>query len=82
MRRTNSSGIIKSIKLYNFMCHKSFYQEWHENLNFVVGENGSGKSALLSGLIIGLGGRALSTARTNSVKGNKGLRVIHIFSAD
>jgi len=65
------SGVIKSVKLSNFMCHESFYKEWHPNLNFIVGENGSGKSALLSGILIGLGSKAQITSRTKSVKSKR-----------
>ena len=37
--------------------------------NFIVGDNGSGKSAILSGIVAGLGGRAFDTGRANSMKG-------------
>jgi chromosome segregation ATPase len=55
--------------MYNFMCHESFYQEWHPNINFIIGENGSGKSALLSGMLIGLGAKATATSRSKSATG-------------
>ena len=33
------------------------------NVNFIVGENGSGKSAVLTALVLGLGGKITSTGR-------------------
>ena len=50
------------------MCHEKFEKNFHQNLNFIIGENGSGKSAILSGILVGLGAKALTTARTKSVK--------------
>ena len=68
-RSGTCSGIIKRVRLFNFMCHESFDAEWHPNLNFIIGENGSGKSAVLSGILIGLGARANTTSRTKAIKG-------------
>ena len=49
------SGIIDDIKLQDFMSHHNFYIKFHPNVNFVVGLNGSGKSAILAALRVGLG---------------------------
>lgn len=62
------AGVIKSLTLTNFMCHSNFTHDFHSNLNFITGQNGSGKSALLSGILIALGGKATVTSRTTSVK--------------
>ena len=38
-------------------------------VNFVTGRNGTGKSALLTGLMVGLGGKASATNRGNQLAG-------------
>ncbi|GCB60225.1 hypothetical protein scyTo_0009135, partial [Scyliorhinus torazame] len=63
-------GIIESISLKNFMCHSCLGPfKFGPNVNFVVGNNGSGKSAVLTALIVGLGGKATATNRGYSIKG-------------
>lgn len=62
------SGKIKKIWLRNFMCHSNFEVELNQNINVLVGLNGSGKSAILTALAIGLGSKASSTARSSSLK--------------
>ncbi|XP_060677903.1 structural maintenance of chromosomes protein 6-like [Hemiscyllium ocellatum] len=63
-------GIIESISLKNFMCHACLGPfKFGPNVNFVVGNNGSGKSAVLTALIVGLGGKATATNRGYSIKG-------------
>ncbi|KAM8774202.1 structural maintenance of chromosomes protein 6 [Rhynchonycteris naso] len=63
-------GIIESIQLRNFMCHSMLGPfKFGANVNFVVGNNGSGKSAVLTALIVGLGGKATTTNRGSSLKG-------------
>ncbi|NXY58024.1 SMC6 protein, partial [Callaeas wilsoni] len=62
-------GIIESIQLKNFMCHSNLGPfQFGSNLNFVVGTNGSGKSSILTALIVGLGGKATATNRGSSLK--------------
>ncbi|NXN94563.1 SMC6 protein, partial [Rhinopomastus cyanomelas] len=62
-------GIIESIQLKNFMCHSMLGPfRFGSNLNFVVGNNGSGKSSVLTALIVGLGGKATATNRGSSLK--------------
>lgn len=62
-------GIVEKISLTNFMCHKKLEVSPGANVNFIIGRNGSGKSAILTGLIVGLGGKANMTSRGNSLKG-------------
>ncbi|XP_028809385.1 structural maintenance of chromosomes protein 6 isoform X2 [Denticeps clupeoides] len=63
-------GIIEKISLKNFMCHALLGPfAFGDNVNFVVGNNGSGKSAVLTALIVALGGKAQATNRGSSLKG-------------
>ncbi|CAL8318125.1 unnamed protein product [Merluccius merluccius] len=63
-------GIVESIALKNFMCHSTLGPfTFGSNVNFVVGNNGSGKSAVLTALIVALGGTAQATNRGASLKG-------------
>nr|XP_061805050.1 structural maintenance of chromosomes protein 6-like [Nerophis lumbriciformis] len=65
----SNSGIVESITLKNFMSH-SYLGPIHfgSNVNFVIGRNGSGKSAILTALIVSLGGNAQATSRGTSLK--------------
>jgi chromosome segregation ATPase len=49
------------------MCHKYLEVKLGENINFITGNNGSGKSAVLAALTTALGGKAKFTDRANSV---------------
>lgn len=62
------AGYIKKIVLRNFMCHENFEMEFGPRLNFIVGNNGSGKSAILTAITVGLGAKASETNRGNSLK--------------
>ena len=62
------SGYIKKVTLRNFMCHEYFELELGPRLNFIVGNNGSGKSAILTAITIGLGAKASDTNRGSSLK--------------
>ncbi|KAK1753499.1 hypothetical protein QBC47DRAFT_386576 [Echria macrotheca] len=62
------NGIIESITCVNFMCHTRLHCELGPLLNFIVGENGSGKSAILTAITLCLGGKASSTNRGGSLK--------------
>ncbi|CAE6468016.1 unnamed protein product [Rhizoctonia solani] len=61
-------GIIEKIELVNFMCHARTTVQFGPQINFVIGHNGSGKSAVLSGIAIALGGRTASTGRGTGLK--------------
>ncbi|KAH7325118.1 P-loop containing nucleoside triphosphate hydrolase protein [Stachybotrys elegans] len=62
------SGIIESITCLNFMCHERLHVELGPLINFIVGENGSGKSAVLTALTLCLGGKASDTNRGGSLR--------------
>ncbi|XP_046388328.1 structural maintenance of chromosomes protein 6 [Ischnura elegans] len=62
------AGTIKRIELINFMCHKHLEIDLPHGVNFIIGRNGTGKSAILSALVVGLGGKASDTNRGYSLK--------------
>lgn len=55
----------------NFMCHDALEVDLNPNVNFIVGRNGSGKSAILTAIMIGLGSKSKITNRGTSVKGRQ-----------
>ncbi|KAG8719122.1 Structural maintenance of chromosomes protein 6 [Ceratobasidium sp. 394] len=61
-------GIIEKIEMTNFMCHGRTTVNFGPQINFVIGHNGSGKSAVLSAIAIALGGRSASTGRGTGLK--------------
>lgn len=62
------AGYIKRLTLKNFMCHEHFELLFGPKLNFIIGRNGSGKSAILTGISVGLGAKAIDTSRGSSIK--------------
>ncbi|KFD58480.1 hypothetical protein M513_00706 [Trichuris suis] len=62
---TASYGYIKAVTLRNFMCHEELSLTFTDKLNFVIGRNGSGKSAVLCAIILGLGGKACFANRAH-----------------
>jgi len=64
------AGTVNYMILKNFMCHSLLEVDFtRKNISMVIGKNGSGKSAILTALIVGLGGKASLTNRGGSVKG-------------
>lgn len=66
--RAAANGIIETVTCINFMCHTRLHVELGPLLNFIVGENGSGKSAVLTAITLCLGAKASSTNRGGSLK--------------
>lgn len=62
------SGIIQRIRLEHFMCHEELDWEPNKNVNFVTGVNGSGKSSVLQGLVLGLLADSKHTKRYNKLQ--------------
>ncbi|KAJ8681598.1 hypothetical protein QAD02_017390 [Eretmocerus hayati] len=62
------SGKILRVSVKNFMCHDHLEVVFNEQVNFIIGKNGSGKSAILTALTVGLGARASATDRGASAK--------------
>ena len=62
------NGIIESVTCTNFMCHGYLEIGIGPLINFIIGHNGSGKSAILTAITICLGGKATATNRGQSLK--------------
>lgn len=56
-------GILEEVEVINFMCHAKWEFKLGPLINFICGKNGSGKSAILTAIILCLGGKASSTNR-------------------
>ncbi|CAB4401289.1 uncharacterized protein OCT59_004009 [Rhizophagus irregularis] len=65
---TAESAVIESIELVHFMCHKFLKVSFGPKINFIIGHNGSGKSAILTGITVCLGGKANVTNRASNLK--------------
>lgn len=66
--RPSENAIIEKITCINFMCHTKLVVDLGPLINFVVGMNGSGKSAVLTAITLCLGGKASATNRGGSLK--------------
>ncbi|RAL37243.1 hypothetical protein DM860_004165 [Cuscuta australis] len=67
-QKPNQAGIISKIRLENFMCHNNLEIDFGDSINFITGQNGSGKSAILTALCLAFGSRARGTQRANTMK--------------
>lgn len=62
------NGIIEEVTMINFMCHNKLTFKFGPLINFIIGHNGSGKSAVLTALQLCLGTKAGATNRGQSLK--------------
>ncbi|EEF51573.1 structural maintenance of chromosomes protein 6B [Ricinus communis] len=67
-RSRSGAGTVTRIRLENFMCHSNLQIELCPWVNFITGQNGSGKSAILTALCIAFGSRAKGTQRASTLK--------------
>lgn len=80
---TKEAGIISQIHVENFMNHRKLTVNLCKNVNFIHGQNGSGKSAILAALQICLGARANVTHRGSSLEslvrhGHEGYALVQV----
>ncbi|PSK54037.1 hypothetical protein B9Z65_7843 [Elsinoe australis] len=61
-------GVIEEVHCSNFMCHERLTVTLGPLINFIIGHNGSGKSAVLTALTLCLGAKATATNRGTSLK--------------
>jgi chromosome segregation ATPase len=57
------SGYLKRLELQNFMCHKNYSITFSPRLNVITGKNGSGKSAILHGILLALAAGNVTAGR-------------------
>lgn len=62
------NGILEQVVVTNFMCHTKLEVKFGPHINFIIGHNGSGKSAVLTAITLCLGGKATSTNRGQNLK--------------
>ncbi|KAL3792589.1 hypothetical protein HJC23_005559 [Cyclotella cryptica] len=62
------AGIIHEVYVENFMCHRKLTVQLCRNVNFIHGQNGSGKSAILAAIQVCLGANAKRTHRARNLK--------------
>ncbi|KAI7855345.1 P-loop containing nucleoside triphosphate hydrolase protein, partial [Circinella umbellata] len=80
----SESGTISRVEMCNFMCHTYLAIDLGPKINFVIGHNGSGKSAIMTALTIALGAKASSTNRGKNLSAlicegaNAALITVHI----
>ncbi|KAI9247200.1 P-loop containing nucleoside triphosphate hydrolase protein, partial [Phascolomyces articulosus] len=78
------SGTIGRVEMVNFMCHPYLRIDLGPKVNFVIGHNGSGKSAILTAITVALGAKANSTNRGKKLSSliregaNAALVTVHI----
>lgn len=83
------AGAFVRVTMHNFMCHANSKVELGPRINYITGENGSGKSAILTALAVALGAKMKSIGRS-STKSAKGMiktgasfaRVVVVISND
>lgn len=78
-----TSGTIMKLELINFMNHAHLTVDLWPGVNFVFGKNGSGKSALLAGCMVGLGCKAFSvksgTKLSSYVQSGKQQAIVRVW---
>lgn len=63
LEQSSKRSILKSMTLINFMCHDYLTVNFSSPITFIIGQNGSGKSAILTALMVCLGSATNKTQR-------------------
>ncbi|GBG82316.1 hypothetical protein CBR_g34600 [Chara braunii] len=63
-----NAGVVLKIRVENFMCHAHLEMEFNTRVNFITGQNGSGKSAILTALCVAFGVKARATQRATAMR--------------
>lgn len=61
------TGVILRVYMENFMCHRLLDLELGKHVNFITGDNGSGKSAIVAAIQLCLGSSARRTGRGDAL---------------
>ncbi|CRK96211.1 CLUMA_CG009639, isoform A [Clunio marinus] len=64
---TNEIGKIKSLALRDFLTYDELKFFPGENLNIIIGPNGTGKSTIVAGIILGCGGKPALLSRSKDI---------------
>ena len=62
------AGVIVRVTMENFMCHQNVSCELNPRVSFITGKNGSGKSAILTAIVVCFGTSARDTSRAKALK--------------
>ncbi|KAF4533467.1 hypothetical protein B566_EDAN001196 [Ephemera danica] len=57
------AGVFEKLELHNFLCHSNLVLDFNRHINFIVGKTGSGKSAIMTAIIIALGDESEDTSQ-------------------
>ena len=49
--------MIRDLRIKNWKCHDNLYLEFKKGINFIIGDNGIGKTSILEAIVFGLMGR-------------------------
>ncbi len=77
------AGIVLEVYVENFMCHAKFTVKFGKNVNFISGQNGSGKSAIAAAIQLCLGANTRCTGRGTTLnslirEGSDGPAIIRV----
>lgn len=59
--------IIKSIELKNFRNYENLHLDFDSNVNFIIGDNGQGKTNLIEGIFMSSIGKSFRTSKDNEL---------------